>query len=167
MRGGRIENGNMNQEELIALQTEPSTLRRNIFQSTRVVRIVAVAALITSTLGCHNPAHDNMEVMIKHAQQQFTPDKLQAAVADLCATNGSYIPVQNLPHEILSLSDTKPSFCFFLDDEKGKRTLLVTWGGEMFSWGIGVCPPGGLLVTNMAHARVYRWSDGVFFFCEP
>jgi hypothetical protein len=54
-----------------------------------------------------------------------------------------------------------------LDDAAGQRTLLVTWGGEMYSWGIGVCQPGGTLVTNMAHARVYRWGDWVFFFCEP
>lgn len=171
MRCGRIEDANMHQKELPNLPPEEiiahSAFQRRDLRPNRIMTSVALTVLMCTALGCHNPAHDNMEAMFKRAQQQFTPEKLQAAVADICATNGSDIPVQNLPREILSLSDTKPSFCSFFDDETGKRTLVVMWGGEMYSWGIGVCPPGGPLVTNMAHARVYRWGEGVFFFCEP
>jgi hypothetical protein len=166
MNGGLIEDADMNQEEMRTLPTASFTFQRRISKSTRIIGTVAVAVLICSALGCRDPARDNMEAMIKRAQKQFSPGELQAAVASLCATNDSYVPVQDLPHEILSLSDTKPSHSLILEDKAGKRTLLVSWGGEMFSWGVGICPPGGVLVTNMAHARILRWSDSVFFFYE-
>lgn len=117
--------------------------------------------------GCRNPAHDNMEVMFKRAQKQFSPAELQNAVASVCTSNDSdYVPVQNLPREILALSDDKPFVAWVSINGRGKGTLVVLWGGEMTSWGVGVCPPGGVLDTNL-EAHVLRWGDGVFFFYEP
>jgi hypothetical protein len=140
---------------------------RCIHEYTLILKMVAMVTVVCYMCGCHNPAHDNMEAMMKRAQKQYSPKELQAAIADLCTTNDGYIPVQSLPHEILLLSDTKPSSSYIAQDKAGKRTLMVDWGGEMFSWGIGICPPGGVLLTNMARARIYRWGNGVFFFCEP
>ncbi len=144
-----------------------STARTNTFHICRCARItatVAVAALICSVLGCHDPARDNMEAMIKRAQKQSSPGELQAAVAGVCATNhSSDVEIQDLPREILALSEEKPADAILTGNETGKRTLTVIWGGAVNSWGIAVCPPGGHLDTNIV-ASVWRWSDGVFFF---
>ena len=100
-----IKDADMNQKELLISQSSTTAPHfnfwRRIYPSARTIGIVAVAAFIFFTLGCHNPAQGNMEAMIKHAQKQSSPKQLQTAIAGLCATNGSYIPVQNLPHEIL------------------------------------------------------------------
>jgi len=167
MNGGLVEDADMNRKELGSLphekEVEPFTLRRKNFQSTRMIPIVALAGLICFVLGCHDAARDNMETMIKRAQKQCSPAELQAAVAGLCATNdSSYVEIQNLPREILALSEAKPGSAFVTVHGGGKGTLVILWGGVV-SWGIGVCPPGGLLDTNL-HAHVWRWSDGVFFF---
>jgi hypothetical protein len=125
---------------------------------------IAVVVLMCSLLGCHDPARDKMEAMIKCAQKQFSPGELQAAVAGVCETNNSSdVEIQDLPREILALSDEKPTDAILTGNEGGKRTLTVIWGGAMLSWGIAVCPPGGHLDTNIV-AQVWRWSDGVYFF---
>ena len=125
---------------------------------------VTVAVLLCSVLGCHDPARDKMEAMINRAQRQISPGELQAAVAGVCATNSSSdVEIQDLPREIFALSEEKPEDAILIGNEGGKRTLLVSWGGAMSSWGIGVCPSGGHLDTNII-AHVWRWSDGVFFF---
>jgi hypothetical protein len=107
-----------------------------------------------------------MQAIMKRAQQQYSPAQLQATVVNVCATNQSQVEIKDIPREILSLSDTKPFFGWIMEDEAGHRMLNVEWGGEMFSWGIGVCPPGGVLVTNIRGANIYYWSDGVFFYYE-
>ena len=171
MHGGQIEDEDMNQKELRILPPEKITRRftfwRRLCRHDRTMATVASAVLMFFVLGCHNPAHDNVEAMMKRAQKQSSPGELQASVVAICATNEDFIPVQDLPHEILSLSDTKPSWSYIAEDKAGKRTLMVEWGGEMFSRGVGICPPGGVLLTNMVGVRIYRWSDGVFFFCDP
>lgn len=118
-----------------------------------------------------------MQAMIKRAQRQFSPVALQAAVAPLCARYPNYnsdVPVGELPREILSLSDARPGLAMILTGDRmilgtnqppGMGTLHVLWGGGFGSWGVGVCPPGGQLDTNVA-AHVWRWNDGVFFFYQ-
>jgi len=130
---------------------------------TRPTALIIIFVLMSPALGCYNPARHNMESMIQRAQKQFSPSELQSAVVSVCTTNnGDFIPDQNLPHEILSLSDAKPVAAYVTANAQGNGTLVVIWGG-MEGWGVGVCPPGGLLDTNM-DAHVWRWSDGVFFF---
>jgi hypothetical protein len=133
--------------------------------TTRILRVIAIAVLISFVVGCHNQARDNMEAMIKRAHKQFSPRELQVAVTTVCATNDSEVDVADLPREIFALSDAKPNNAILIKNGGEKGTLLVTWGGAMQSWGIGVCPPGGRLDTNI-RAQISRWSDGVFFFYD-
>lgn len=134
-------------------------------QCAQRITLAAVVILICSALGC-NQSRDDMETMIKRAQSQFSPTDLQVAVIGICATNkSSVVKIQNLPHEIFALSDTKPEDAILTENKDSKGTLLVSWGGAMASWGIGICPPGGRLDTNII-AHTWRWSEGVFFFYE-
>jgi hypothetical protein len=138
---------------------------RTILALRRAVTTIAIVVLMCSVLGCYGPARAQMEAMIKRAKKQFLPGELQAAVVGVCATNSSsYVEIQNLPREILALSKTRPGSAYVTIHGGEKGTLVVLWGG-MESWGIGVCPPGGILDTNL-RAHLTRWGDGVFFFYE-
>jgi len=110
-----------------------------------------------------------MRSMMKRAQTQYSPVQLQRAVASVCEESkaDTFVPVDSLPAEVLSLTEDQPGFAMVTRlEDKGKGTLDVFWGGGFGGYGILVCPEGGQLNTNRIVRNLVRWGDGVAFYVE-